>query len=209
MSSMALACWVSCSLWPQQSSALSQNRIGFKHSAEARACFFLPPKYRLAGKVKGRDLTKAGREYVAELGTEARTTSSYSSLLLCCLSGSQPPIQGVSRVFYSCEKLEVRSSSLEVSSMPCASLSFPARFAQLKLESYDLCNYSRVANCVLGYRVELLVLQGALWSLSSVHPAKNATLQECCAFVWRAIPKFLLRVCVRSPVSLCLQYIPC
>lgn len=75
--------------------------------------------------------------------------------------------------FYSSEKLEVRSSSLEVSSMPCASLSFPARFAQLKLESYDSCDYSRVANSVLGYRVELLVLQGAPWSLSSVHPAKK------------------------------------
>lgn len=98
---------------------------------------------------------------MAELGTEARTPSSCSSLLLCCLSGSQPPIQGISRVFYSSEKLKVRSSSLEIFSMSCASLSFPARFSQLKLESYDSCDYSGVANCVLGYRVELLVLQGA------------------------------------------------
>lgn len=88
---------------------------------------------------------------MAELGTEAKIPNSCSSLLLCCLSGSQPPIQGISRVFYSSEKLEVRSSSPEVSSMLGASLSFPAGFAQLKLESYDSCNYSRVANCVLGY----------------------------------------------------------
>lgn len=83
---------------------------------------------------------------MAELGTEVRIPNSCSTLLLC--SGSQPPIQGISKVFYSSE---VRSSSLEVSSVLGASLNFPAGFAQLKLESYDLCDYSQVANCVLGY----------------------------------------------------------
>lgn len=83
---------------------------------------------------------------MAELGTEVRIPNSCSTLLL--YSGSQPPIQGISKVFYSSE---VRSSSLEVSSVLGASLSFPAGFAQLKLESYDLCDYSQVANCVLGY----------------------------------------------------------
>lgn len=117
--------------------------------------------------MKGSELAK-DRKGICGRARDRNQDSRFS--LICCLSGSQPPIQGISgsRVFYSSEKLEVRSASLEVSSVCSASLSFPAGFAQLKLESYDLCDYSGVANCVLGYRVELLVLQGAPWSLSSV-----------------------------------------